>query len=100
MKKTSAILYRKQLGNTDKTDTGKIAFEHTGIGAQIQDISAYANNIYISFSSYENEKGDGYKTSFSSINIHTLQENVFLTVVFSLHMQIAIMYIMKMMKTQ
>ena len=78
MKKTSAILYRKQLGNTDKTDTGKIAFEHTGIGAQIQDISAYANNIYISFASYENEKGDGYKTSFSSINIHTLQEKCIL----------------------
>ena len=74
MKKTSAILYRKQLGNTDKTDTGKIAFEHAGIGAQIQDISAYANNIYISFASYENEKGDGYKTSFSSINIHKIDE--------------------------
>ena len=33
------------------------------------------------------------------ISIHC-KKNVFLTVVFSLHMQIAIMYIMKMMKTQ
>lgn len=74
MKETTATLYRKQLGNINKNDTGEVAFEYTGIGAQIQDISAYANNIYISFSSYENKNGDGYKTSFSSVDIHTLQE--------------------------
>lgn len=74
MNETTAVLYRKQLGNTDKKDTGEVAFEYTGIGAQIQDISAYANNIYVSFAGYENKNGDGYKTSFSSINIHTLQE--------------------------
>ena len=73
MNNRTAVLYCKQLGNTDKKDKGTVVFENTGIGAQIQDISAFANNVFISASSYENEKGDGYTTSFNSVNIHTLE---------------------------
>lgn len=72
MQKTTAVLYRKPLGNTDKNDAGEKVFEITGYGANINDISAYGNSVFISASDYKNEKGDGYNTVVRCVDIHSL----------------------------
>lgn len=73
MRENTAVLYRKQLGNLNEKAEGETVFEYAGIGAAIQDISAYGNHIFVSAADYANESGDGYRTSFNSVDIHTLQ---------------------------
>lgn len=73
MKETTAVVYCKQLGNTDRKDNGEVVFEYTGIGAKVDGISAYGNNLFVSLSSYKNEEGDGYTSLFYSVNIHNLE---------------------------
>lgn len=72
MQETTSVLYRKQLGNTDKNDAGEKVFEITGYGASINDLSAYGNYVFISASNYKNENGDGYNTVVNCVDIHSL----------------------------
>lgn len=73
LKETTSYLYRKKLGNTSKKEKAEKIYEFSGIGASIINIKASGNNLVVLNSSYGDTKGNGYKTSYSIIDIHSLK---------------------------
>lgn len=73
LKETTSYLYRKKLGNTNKKEDAEKIYETSGIGASIMNIKASGNNIVLLNSSFGDTKGNEYKTSYSIINIHSLE---------------------------
>ena len=74
MKESTAALYRTKLGNTSDKAPEAI-YEFSGIGASIFGLSAYGNNLFFMTSDYENQAGDGYKSTLNYMDIHTLKTN-------------------------
>lgn len=73
LKETTSCLYRKKLGSTNKSEDAEKIYETSGIGASIIDIKASGNNIVVLNASYGDTKGNGYKTSYTIIDIHSLK---------------------------
>lgn len=73
LKETTSYLYRKKLGSTNKKEDAEKIYETSGIGASIMNIKASGNNIVLLNSSFGDTEGNGYKTSYSIINIHSLE---------------------------
>lgn len=73
LKETTSCLYRKKLGSTNKKEKAEKIYEFKGIGASIYNIKASGNNLIVLNSSYGDTKGNGYKTSYSIIDIHSLK---------------------------
>lgn len=73
LKETTAYLYRTKLGNTSQKAEAEIIYEFSGIGAEISNIKASGNNLILMNSSYSDTNGDGYKTSYTLIDIHSLK---------------------------
>lgn len=71
-KETTAYLYRTRLGNTSQKAEAEIIYEFSGIGAEISNIKASGNNLIVLNSSYSDTDGNGYKTSYTLIDIHSL----------------------------
>ena len=74
MKESTATLYRAKLGDTSDTAPEAI-YTFSGIGATIFGLSAYGNNLFFMAADYEDEKGNGYKTTLHYMDIHTLETN-------------------------
>ncbi len=72
LKETTAYLYRTKLGNTSQKAEAEIIYEFSGIGAEISNIKASGNNLIVLNSSYSDTDGNGYKTSYTLIDIHSL----------------------------
>lgn len=73
LNETTSCLYRKKLGSTNKKEEAEKIYEISGIGASIMDIKASGNNIVLLTSSYGDTEGNGYKTSYTIIDIHSLK---------------------------
>lgn len=73
LEETTANLYRTKLGNTSQKAEAEIIYEFSGIGAEISNIKASGNNLILMNSSYSDTNGDGYKTSYTFIDIHSLK---------------------------
>ncbi|MDE6752879.1 MAG: hypothetical protein K2J59_08935, partial [Eubacterium sp.] len=74
MKESTVTLYRAKLGDTSDTAPEAI-YTFSGIGATIFGLSAYGNNLFFMAADYEDEKGNGYKTTLHYMDIHTLETN-------------------------
>ncbi|MDE6752882.1 MAG: hypothetical protein K2J59_08950 [Eubacterium sp.] len=72
MTQGSTVLYRTKLGNT-KNDAPEAIYEFSGIGTNLFGLHAYGNNIFFITSSYEDEEGNGYKTTGNIMDIHSLE---------------------------
>lgn len=73
LKETTSYLYRKMLGSTSKKEETPAIYEFSGIGAEIINIKATANNLIVLNSSYGDSDGNGYETSYYMIDIHSLE---------------------------
>ncbi len=72
MTQGSTVLYRTKLGNT-KNDAPEAIYEFSGIGTNLFGLSAYGNNLFFITSSYEDEEGNGYKSTGNILDIHSLE---------------------------
>ena len=76
LKETTSYLYRKKLGNTSKKEKVETVYEFSGIGASIIDLKASGNNLVVLNASYGDINGNAYKTSYTLIDIHSLESKV------------------------
>lgn len=73
LKQQTACLYRVKIGNTSTKKEEEIIYEYSGIGAEIWGLTASGNRLFILNSSYGDTEGNGYATSYSVIDIHSLE---------------------------
>ena len=72
-KETTACLFRKKIGSKSKKDKAEVIYKFSGIGAELSNIKASGNNLILMNSSFSDTDGNGYKTSYTLIDIHSLK---------------------------
>ena len=73
IKETTACLFRKKIGSKSKKDKAEVIYKFSGIGAELSNIKASGNNLILMNSSFSDTDGNGYKTSYTLIDIHSLK---------------------------
>ena len=73
IKETTACLFRKKIGSKSKKDKAEVIYKCSGIGAELSNIKASGNNLILMNSSFSDTDGNGYKTSYTLIDIHSLK---------------------------
>lgn len=73
LKEQTASLYRVKIGDTSTKREEEAIYTFSGIGAEIWGLTASGNRLYVMNSSYSDTEGNGYATSYSVIDIHTLE---------------------------
>lgn len=73
LKEQTAAVYRVKIGNTDTKREEEAIYEFSGIGADIWGLTASGNRLFVLTSSYGDTEGNGYTTSYSAIDIHSLE---------------------------
>lgn len=73
LKEQTAYLYRVKIGDTSKKREEEPIYEFSGIGASVWNVTASGNNIIVNNSAYGDTEGNGYKNSYSIIDIHSLK---------------------------
>lgn len=73
LKEQTAYLYRVKIGDTSKKREEEPIYEFSGIGASVWNVTASENNIIVNTSAYGDTEGNGYKNSYTIIDIHSLK---------------------------
>lgn len=73
LKEQTDYLYRAEIGDTSTKREEEKIYEFSGIGASIWGLTASNNNLIVINSAYGDTAGNGYQTSYSLINIHSLE---------------------------
>ena len=73
LKEQTAAVYRVKIGDTSTKREEEAIYEFSGIGAEIWALTASGNRLFVLNSAYGDTEGNGYATSYSTIDIHTLE---------------------------
>lgn len=73
LKEQTDYIYRAEIGDTNTKRKEEKIYKLSGIGASIWGLTASNNNLIVLNSSYEDTEGNGYHTSYTLIDIHSLE---------------------------
>lgn len=73
LKERTVYVYRAKIGDTSEKREEEAIYEFSGIGADIWGLTASGNHLFVLISSYGDTEGNGYSTSYSMIDIHSLK---------------------------
>ncbi len=73
LKEQTDYIYRAKIGDTGTKRKEEKIYELSGIGASIWGLTASGNNLIVYNTSYGDTEGNDYKTSYSLIDIHSLE---------------------------